>query len=79
MEWCHLQWVALTTSITIIRVIPHKHAQRLISQIILDSIKLTKDINRQAEQVSLYQKQATETENNYCAFMTAMAMPYPRR
>lgn len=52
-EWCHPQWVALTTSIAVIKVILHQHAQRPISQIILHSIKLINNINRQAEQVTL--------------------------
>lgn len=44
-KWSHPQWVNLPTPINVIKISPHGHVQRLIYQVILDSIKLRIDTN----------------------------------
>lgn len=36
----HPRWVGLRTPINVLKISPHGHAQRLICQVILDSVKL---------------------------------------
>lgn len=44
-EWCFLLWSSLPISINITKILSHRHTQRLVSQMILDSVKLTLNIN----------------------------------
>ena len=44
-ECCHPQWVCLPISMNVIKITPHRHTQRLISQVILTFVKMTIDIN----------------------------------
>lgn len=43
----------LTTSINAIRIIPHRHTQRLLCQVVIDLIKLTIEMNNIREDQSL--------------------------
>lgn len=51
----HGEWILppLTTSINAIRIIPHRHTQRLLCQVVIDLIKLTIEMNNIREDQSL--------------------------
>lgn len=44
-EWCQSQWDSPPASIKVIKIMPHRHAQRTFSQVILNSVKLTNNAN----------------------------------
>lgn len=44
-ERCQSQWDSPPTSIKVIKIMPHRHAQRTFSQVILNSVKLTNNAN----------------------------------
>lgn len=43
----HFEWVVLPTLIYLIKILPHSHAQRPITQIALDSVRLTRNTTNQ--------------------------------
>lgn len=44
-EWCRPQWSGLHTSVNLMKITLHKWAQRPVSQVILDLIHMTIEIN----------------------------------
>lgn len=40
-EWCHPQWEDIPMQIRTVKIVPYRHAQRLISQLALDFVKST--------------------------------------
>lgn len=43
-EWCHPLWAGLPTN-SLVRTMPHRPAQRPVSPVLLDSVKLTTEIS----------------------------------